>query len=212
MFVIGYDLRCFVEPTDAINHHGAIINEVEDAQNHGHGWVPTGHPFQNVIAYFYKFLNEGAVHLNVGRAFREWLVNTGRCNNNNTANAYLFPLREVEFDLLGRDINTLKIIAQGGREGLESALGFQAKFAIAEDREHVCLVDAWLTGQAYSQFHNLRDRQIYLIDTVHAAGTKNAANTLMAVGRGVGVHFGLLNNETRQPTDYYHEFFEDYQL
>lgn len=212
MFVIGYDLRCFVEPIDAIHHHGAIINEVVDAQNHGHGWVPTGHPFQHVIAYFYEFLNDGAVHLNVSHAFSEWLVSTGRCNNNNTANAYLFPLKEAEFDLLARDVNTLRIIDQGGRDGLESALGHQAKFSIAEDREHVCLVDAWLTGQAYAQFHNLLDRQDYLINTVHAAGTANAANTLMSVGRGVGLHFDLLNTNTFQPTDYYEEFFKDFQL
>ncbi len=213
LFVIGYDLRCFVESIGANNHHGAIIEAVNGAQRQERGWVPTGHSFRSVINYFHEFMEQRMDNTHdVKREFREWLIANDKCNTQNTANAYLFPLREAEFDLFNRDIDTLKVIACGDREGLEAALGKNARFAIGEDRQQVCLVDVWLTGQAYENRDDQGGRLRFLIEDMDAAGTDNAARTLIAVGRNVGVHFGLLDGVTSQPTEYYREFFADFQL
>ncbi len=216
LFIIGYDLRCFFDLSSHINHGSIEIDENNDPIKHKpsrHGWVPTGHSFSNVIHYFCDFISQSKPQNNVCNEFSKWLIRTGKCSSLNTAYAYLFPLKEFEFDLLDKDINILKIVANGGRQGLESAIGSNTIFMIGEERERVCLVDVWLTGQVYLHFPKRRDlRQKYLIEDIHAAGTPSAADTLMAVGRNVGTHFDLLDLNTFQPTLYYNEFFKGFQF
>ncbi|MBO4967318.1 MAG: hypothetical protein J6D43_04505, partial [Pseudomonas sp.] len=72
-------------------------------------------------------------------------------------------------------------------------------------RVHVCLVDVLITGNAYLRAKTDQARVAYVLSAGYA-GTENAARTLLAVGRNVGKHFGLLDAQ-HLPTTLFEQFF-----
>lgn len=210
LFIVGYDLSCFIEDPETNMNNKKNRNIVNKIPIRNHGWVPTGHSFDKVINNFREFLEKTNSVENIKNAFKFWLMTTDGLKSN-TASAYIFPLSENEFDLFDADLPIIKTVCQGGRVGLEAILGKGTVFFLADEREKVCLVDVWLTGQAYRNFNSATSRRKYLLDNGHA-GTDAAANTLMAVGRNVGVFFDLLNPNTFNPTEYYDQFFKEFDI
>jgi hypothetical protein len=192
LFMLGYDLRCFLPPASV---SAPVLPK-------SRGWVPTGHPFVAVLQAYLTFRQTPAVQPNI--SFRNWLVNSGR--RANTARAYCFPLRAEEFDLSACSLGSLKIIVAGGEAGLFEANGGLPTYLHGDEREQVCLVNAWLAGKApeLAQAQGL-STQRWLIECGYA-GTPASANTLLRVGRAVGRHFRLLD-EHHQPIGFFYRFF-----
>lgn len=87
------------------------------------------------------------------------------------------------------------------------ANGGELEFVVSDEREKVCLMCAGLTGCVYRSFEDGASRAQQLI-AWGAAGSNAAANNLMSVGRAVGTHFGLLD-ENFKPTQLFNRFFGD---
>lgn len=213
LFVLGYDLRCFgiplapgfkaPEPQVGASGSGSGVN----------GWVPTGHPFRQVISDYLTFRRSGG--LDNKAAFVDWLVNQPRDPtplSRASALGYCFAFSIQEFDLFGRSLAALERIAKGGEDGLRAALATEAlePFAVGDERVSVCLVDVWLTGKAYATGTMGKERIDYLLNAGYA-GTENSAKTLLAVGRNVGTHFGLLG-EQYEPTALFERFYKGFSL
>ncbi|WP_416422366.1 hypothetical protein RAM80_20980 [Pseudomonas sp. App30] len=197
LFMIGYDLRCFGGVSATVSAHPAKT-----------GWVPTGHPFSTVVKCYLKFRQLGLPDNK--SSFVEWLmVNLGGDAplKKSTASGYCFAFTMQEFDLFQRPLIEIQAIAAGGEDGLKAALGMPKlePFEWSAERERVCLVDVWLTGIAYRNHSTSQARVKWLITQGHA-GTANAASTLLALGRNVGRHFGLLGDDNL-PTELFDRFF-----
>lgn len=212
LFMIGYDLRS-ISGNACCNLRGkahpgeldipspkkkAVARPPSPAAT---GWVPTSHPFSEVLRDFLDF--KKSTQDSPGLAdFKEWLKRK-RGVKVSTAKSYCFPLREQEFDLVDRSIKELACIARGGEKGLKCAL--KNRTLDVDERAWVCLVDAWIAGKL--QGKSPEDRNNILIQAGFA-GTDKACNTLITVGKAVGKHFGLLDDG--RPTDLYNATFDDH--
>ncbi|MFL1418865.1 hypothetical protein ACI77M_22055 [Pseudomonas fildesensis] len=209
LFMLGYDLRCFGVAPKSVEP----VAQVQKGKRESAGWVPTGHPFSQVIQDYLVFRRSGEQDDKV--SFVDWLSTNPREKkmiSRATAQGYCFPFSMQEFDLFGRPLGTLERIVGGGKDGLCAAQGSEMlePFTLADERVNVCLVDVLITGQAYQQTTSDNER-VELILSAGYAGTENAARTLMALGRNVGKHFGLLDVE-HLPTPLFEQFFRDCSL
>jgi hypothetical protein len=210
LFMIGYDLRSISRCACSDNRVPASIADDQPvqittidkpAESTCTGWVPSGHPFKQVLKYFLEFRRSNQPSYSL-ESFGNWLVQDKHFTKN-TANNYKFPLIEREFDLLDRTIDDLDCIAMGGQAGLECAI--KGRNLDADERAWVCMVDAWIVGKLSD--YKPKERNAILIRACFA-GTENACKTLITVGRGVGKHFDLLN-EDGSPTQFYKNTFAD---
>lgn len=218
LFMIGYDLRSIAgnaccgstlvstSPSTKQEVASATNDELEESRDTG--WVPTGHPFTEVLKHFLRFRRTRQPHYDL-ETFRAWLLNnytrkrgpSGSPIKPSTAKAYLFPLGEQEFDLVDGSLEDLQCIVDGGQRGLECAV--RDRILNVDERAWVCLVDAWIVGQLHDVEPSQRND---ILMAAGYAGKPRACNTLFSVGQGVGKHFGLLNDDG-SPTDFYNEFF-----
>lgn len=200
LFMIGYDLRCLLpcpSGSAVLSSYGSNHPKPQPSQY----WVPTGHSFPTVIDNYVNFRKASGTTVTETprKAFINWLVKSGI--NPNTASSYCFPLGSCEFDLLERSLNDLMIIQDGGKVGLDKAL--ENHVIDSEEHEHVCLMNVWLTGQL-SKYP--RKEKIDRLLQHGFAGTENSAQTILSVGKSVGIHFGLLD-QTGSPTANFSAFF-----
>jgi hypothetical protein len=213
LFMLGYDLRCF-DVTQALDPKKGRTDIEEPApETNGTGWVPTGHPFSQVLNDYLAFRKSDALDNKAN--FVAWLLaNSGneRPLTLATARGYCFPFPIQEFDLFGRPLAELERIVGGGKGGLCAAMVTDVlePFTMGDERENVCLVDVWITGSAYARAATDKERVDYVLSAGYA-GTENSARTLMALGRNVGKHFGLLDAE-HLPTALFEQFFCDCSL
>ena len=218
LFMIGYDLQSIAgndccSPASGVSTTVPVQSESSaesdrPSEPKDHGWVPTGHSFTAVLEHFLRFRQSEQPSYGL-QDFKEWLIGNyvkqrGAPNTqikSSTAGGYLFALRTQEFDLVDRSIADLDCIVRGGPEGLECAV--RDRTLNVDERAWVCLVDAWIVGQLWDVDPPRRGE---ILKFAGFAGTDNACNTLLTVGRDVGKHFGLLNDDLH-PTDFYHAFF-----
>lgn len=213
LFMLGYDLRCFGLALASNSIAGKPEVEAQDCERGGNNWVPTGHPFSQVLKDYLAFRYSGA--LDNKASFVEWLVAQPRDEKpltRTTAQGYCFPFSIEEFDLFGRPLAQLERIVAGGEDGLRAALATEAlePFTVGDERVSVCLVDVLITGNAYARATTDKDRVDYIVSAGYA-GTENSARTLMALGRNVGKHFGLLDAQ-HSPTSLFEQFYQDCSL
>lgn len=213
LFMLGYDLRCFGVALAPDPKKAAPDIEEQPQESSGQGWVPTGHPFSQVLADYLAFRHSGAADNKA--TFIAWLMANSRNEKSlklATARGYCFPFSIQEFDLFGRPLEALQRIVTGGQEGLCAALEMDElePFTLSDERENVCLVDVLITGNAYELAASEKERVDYVLSAGYA-GTENAARTLMALGRNVGKHFGLLDAD-HLPTALFKQFFRGCSL
>ena len=207
LFVLGYDLRCFgCTPK-------AVVPDLSERERDSTGWVPTGNPFSQVINDYLLFRRQGGKGDKA--SFVDWLstrAHTERPVSRATAQDYCFAFSMQEFDLFDRSLDELERIVAGGEDGLRAALASEVlePFVLGDERVSVCLVDVLITGRAY-QRETTGDARVESILSAGYAGTKNSANTLMALGRNVGKHFGLLDAK-HLPTPLFERFFGECSL
>ena len=207
LFVLGYDLRCFgCTPK-------AVVPDLSERERDSTGWVPTGNPFSQVINDYLFFRRQGGKGDKA--SFVDWLstrAHTERPVSRATAQDYCFAFSMQEFDLFDRSLDELERIVAGGEDGLRAALASEVlePFVLGDERVSVCLVDVLITGRAY-QRETTGDARVESILSAGYAGTKNSANTLMALGRNVGKHFGLLDAK-HLPTPLFERFFGECSL
>lgn len=207
LFVLGYDLRCFgCTPK-------AVVPDLPERERDSMGWVPTGNPFSQVINDYLLFRRQGGKGDKA--SFVDWLSTRARAErpvSRATAQDYCFAFSMQEFDLFDRSLDELERIVAGGEDGLRAALASEAlePFVLGDERVSVCLVDVLITGRAY-QRETTGDARVESILSAGYAGTKNSANTLMALGRNVGKHFGLLDAK-HLPTPLFERFFGECSL
>jgi len=207
LFVLGYDLRCFgCTPK-------AVVPDLPERERDSTGWGPTGNPFSQVINDYLFFRRQGGKGDKA--SFVDWLstrAHTERPVSRATAQDYCFAFSMQEFDLFDRSLDELERIVAGGEDGLRAALASEAlePFVLGDERVSVCLVDVLITGRAY-QRETTGDARVESILSAGYAGTKNSANTLMALGRNVGKHFGLLDAK-HLPTPLFERFFGECSL
>ena len=208
LFMLGYDLRCFGVTLASDPKAAAPEIEAQTRERGGAGWVPTGHPFSQVLKDYLAFRHSGA--LDNKASFVEWLLTNPRNENpltRATALGYCFAFSIEEFDLFGRSPEALERIVAGGKDGLCAAMATETlePFTLGDERVSVCLVDVLITGNAYLRATTEKERIDYIMSAGYA-GTANSARTLMALGRNVGKHFGLLD-EQHLPTTLFGQFF-----
>ena len=199
LFMLGYDLNCFFDNSLKIHKEVIVDNQCKVGN-----WVPAGHPFVDVINYLHTFIANEEAEINY-HSFKEWLVSEKNIKPS-TANSYTFPLKINEFDLFNSDLKRISRIASGGEEGLNAAMCGAMDFRLGDEREHVCLVDAYLAGMCSLYADKIKPYELLI--KMGCAGTKNSANTLLNVGRSVGKHFSLLDNNNF-PTKIFTRFFGD---
>ena len=209
LFVLGYDLRCFGCTPKAVVPDLSERERERDSM----GWVPTGNPFSQVINDYLLFRRQGGKGDKA--SFVDWLstrAHTERPVSRATAQDYCFAFSMQEFDLFDRSLDELERIVAGGEDGLRAALASEVlePFVLGDERVSVCLVDVLITGRAY-QRETTGDARVESILSAGYAGTKNSANTLMALGRNVGKHFGLLDAK-HLPTPLFERFFGECSL
>ncbi|WP_397449961.1 hypothetical protein [Pseudomonas sp. NA-150] len=213
LFMLGYDLRCFdvtqaLDPYKAPADIEALAPEIKST-----GWVPTGHPFSRVLNDYLAFRKSDSLDNKAN--FVAWLLANPRNEEPvslNTARGYCFPFSIQEFDLFERPFVELERIVAGGKDGLCAAMMTDVlePFTVSDERENVCLMDVLITGNAYAQAATEKERIDYVLSAGYA-GTENSAKTLMALGRNVGRHFGLLDAQ-HLPTALFEQFFRDCSL
>lgn len=210
LFMLGYDLRCFdLTPVPEAKDE-LPAEQGNDEVRGGRGWVPTGHPFSQVLKDYLAFRQAG-VALDNKASFVDWLVAQPRDEkplSRTTAQGYCFAFSIEEFDLFGRPLAELKRIVDGGEDGLRAAMGTEVlePFTMGDERVGVCLVDVLITGNAYAGATTEKARVDAILSAGYA-GTENATKTLMALGRNVGKHFGLLD-EQHLPTRLFMQFYQ----
>ncbi|MEB6588414.1 hypothetical protein MXM82_04580 [Pseudomonas asiatica] len=213
LFMLGYDLRCFGLPLATDPKADDQDVEVSPGAAGKTGWVPTGHVFGEVLRDYLAFRRSGAPDKKA--VFIDWLVAKPRNKkpiSRSTALNYCFPFSMQEFDLFDRPIAELERIVAGGEDGLRAALATETlePFVPGDERVRVCLVDVFITGNAYACAETGKKRVDYIMSAGYA-GTENAANTLMDVGRKVGKHFGLLD-ANHLPTALFRQFYQGCSL
>lgn len=209
LFMLGYDLRCFDVTAVPETKDDVPAEQDSDEVRSGKGWVPTGHPFSQVLKDYLAFRHTGAPDNKA--SFVDWLVAQPRDEkalSRTTAQGYCFAFSIQEFDLFGRPLAELKRIVAGGEDGLRAAMGSEVlePFTLGDERVGVCLVDVLITGNVYASATTEKARVDAILSAGYA-GTENAAKTLMALGRNVGKHFGLLD-EQHQPTRLFMQFYQ----
>lgn len=205
LFVIGYDLRCF-----ELGKTNNLSEEIEHTTpSRGTTWVPTSHSFSKIINDYLEFRQMSSSDNKA--AFTTWLVDKKNVKPT-TAVSYLFPFPIQEFDLFERPLKDIERIAAGGEDGLLAALSIDKlePFTLGDEREKVCLVDVFITGEGYKNYATESDRVNSIMQAGYA-GTNSSANTLMTVGRNVGRHFGLLDANSNT-TELFERFFEEFSL
>lgn len=205
LFMLGYDLRCFGGALKT----AALLEDEDKPDRESTGWVPTGNTFNRVIADYLEFRRDGGQPDKT--SFVDWQV-ANRAVSRSTAQGNCFAFSMQEFDLFNRSLEELTRIVNGGEDGLLAALSSEVlePFTLGDERVNVCLVDVLITGRVY-QRETTGEARVESILAAGYAGTPNTANTLMALGRNVGKHFGLLNAE-HLPTPLFELFFGECSL
>ncbi|MBX9405967.1 hypothetical protein K5E40_09775 [Pseudomonas baetica] len=213
LFMLGYDLRCFGAALVSDPKAAVPVIDAQKSESDTTGWVPTGHPFSQVLRDYLAFRHSGS--LDNKASFVAWLLTNPRNEKpltRATAQGYCFAFSIEEFDLFGRSPEELIRIVDGGKDGLCAALATETlePFTLGDERVNVCLVDVLITGNAYLRATTEKARIDYILSAGYA-GTENSAKTLMALGRNVGKHFGLLDAQ-HLPTALFEQFFRGCSL
>jgi len=199
LFMVGYDLRCFgVRP----NRRPKSNPPVRTFKLRRFGMVPTVHPFEKVMHEFIrirrmrKALNHGDFHS---------LMFKDKALKPSTRNAYLFPLKETEFDLCDLSDSSVEELESDRFSWLKNRFEPQG-FELPDERRHVCLIDAWLVGYLNRNFE--KSQHLKILKSAGFAGTNNAATAILSVGRSVGKFFSLLD-QNGLSTENFEDFFRD---
>ncbi|WP_158934074.1 hypothetical protein [Burkholderia sp. S171] len=207
MFMIGYDLRCLNADADQPIEAVRSSRKATGRSRTGN-WVPTSHPFGRVMQ-IYRTYREANPRDNELFGLEQWVSNfpigTAEWAFSTSFKNYIYPLQDREFSLLDKSLDDVRVITDGGREGLYRANDGATEFLPGDEREQVCLVCAGLTGYVYGVDGN-RDARVRQLVNAEFAGNEGGAEVLMYVGRGVGQHFGLLDTDF-QSTALFHRFF-----
>ncbi|AOJ17105.1 hypothetical protein [Burkholderia vietnamiensis] len=203
LFMIGYDIR-------SLAGGGGIVvpDDASMAPGEGGNWVPAGHPFSRVLSIYRAYRETEPANSNA-EDFEQWLgapehaarYDAFRQNFRN----YCYPFDEREFDLHVRSLKEIQSIENGSEHGLRAANNGEPEFVAGAERVQVCFVCAGLAGYCML-IETTPDARKQRLIKKGFAGTNNSAGTLMSVGRGVGRHFGLLDNRNR-PTARFFSFF-----
>lgn len=207
LFMIGYDLSSINSQVTTLknidNGKSIPIEEVFSRCN----WVPSSHIFAFTLNNFLEFKKERLHITNIEKEFKNWLI-TKYDYSKATVNSYCYPLREREFDLWECSIEELEILVKGGKGALDVVL--LNNQLVVDERAWVCLYDAFIVGILNKQGLNPKEIEDLLIRK-KIAGTRNAITTLLYVGKQVGKHFALLDDQLK-PTSLFYETFGDQEL
>ncbi|KVC12536.1 hypothetical protein WI69_25070 [Burkholderia diffusa] len=206
LFMIGYDIRSVAGDdggAEVVLGAGEPIVPIA-----GRNWVPTGHPFSEVLD-IYRAYRDAHPAIHDADGFRHWLDLPEHADRYDTFRrnfrSYCYPLGERELDLHDRSLDEVKVIVRGGEAGLTTANHGEREYIAGDEREQVCLVDAGLAGYCQLADATPAARRQRLV-AGGFAGTEHSADTLLAVGRSVGRHFGLLDDQGC-PTALFFRFF-----
>ena len=167
------------------------------------GRVPTGHNFSNVISLYSDFRMNHPGNTNVPD-FRDWLV-IHHGQPLNTANANCYPLGNNQMTISQLSDAEVQMLAN-------QPLGVDAQTFLARWRRcdvnvalPTCLADVYIAGHV-ANLGLVGQAATNLIVAYGLAGVPGSANTLLAVGRSMGKHFGFLT-EQNQPTAFFNQYF-----
>jgi hypothetical protein len=201
--MLGYDLRCLVPGgfSAAAVSAFSVTKKGSKVAKKSSTWVPTSIPFNKVLRDFLA-LSKSLGHVASRDEFLDWLVNVDG-KTVNTARSYCQLLKETEFDLPSRSIADLQDICTGGATGLRALSCGLGQFIAGDEREQIYLVDVFLVGRATQLVKAQGGSAPALIIAKGYAGTQNPLFTL---GRVIGRHFALLDNEGL-PTPLFDSYF-----
>ncbi|WP_175425489.1 hypothetical protein [Trinickia violacea] len=208
LFMLGYDLRCLIG--DRVAPVAKDVDGPPLDPEGGGNWVPTSHPFSTVLSVYNEYRETLPADPGAD-GFANWLrtlPEEERCLGlKRNFRSYTYPFREREFNLFDRSPDEIRLIEQGGEDGLYAANNGEREFIAGDEREKVCLVCAGLAGYCQQIEATPAARKNRLTKKAFA-GTEKSASTLLSVGRSVGRHFGLLDDNDN-PTALFHRFFGD---
>lgn len=199
LFMVGYDLRCFgVRSTRILKSQ----TPVRTFKVRNFGMVPTVHPFEKVMNEFIRIRRTRKA---LSHEDFPSLMFKNKALKPSTRKAYLFPLKETEFDLCDLRDNSIEELENDRFGWLKNWFEPQG-FELPDERKHVCLIDAWLVGYLNRNFE--KTQHLKILQNAGFAGTNNAATAIQSVGRSVGKFFKLLDQDGL-PTENFGVFFRD---
>lgn len=199
LFMVGYDLRCFrVQPSKGLKRK----TRAQAPKVHNFGMVPTMHPFEKVVN---EFIRTRRMRTLTSQQDYYSEMFKGKVLKPSTKKAYLFPLKETEFNLCALRDESIEELDNDRHKWLKNY--FEPRgFELPDERRYVCLIDAWLVGHLNRYFE--KTQHLKILQKAGFAGTNNAASGLLSVGRSVGKFFSLLD-EHGLPTENFDDFYID---
>lgn len=209
LFMIGYALRSLLADADEVPVATNARNVLPTPQANLN-WVPAGHTFSTVLKAYREF-RETLLADHSRASLKQWLEKPPQADRYSSFRTsfsnYHYPLRETELNLVDRSLEEVQAIEHGGMTGLDVLTYGELEFIAGDERGQVCFVDAGLAVYCRLIASTAESSNVRLIRK-QFAGTEHSANTLLSVGRGVGRHFGLLD-EKNWPTALFHRFYGD---
>jgi len=200
LFMLGYDLRCFsVLPSQVFKSKTSI----RTPKGRNLGMVPTVHPFKKVVNEFTRIR---LTRKSLSQEDFLDLMFEDRVLKSSTRKAYLFPLKATEFDLFEESEVSIKELEKDSFHWLMNRFGSEG-FELSDERRHICLIDAWLVGYLNRHFVD-PSQHAKMLEVKGFAGSLNAANAILEVGRSVGKFFNLLD-QNHFPTTEFDQFYRD---
>lgn len=219
LFMIGYDLRClrdlFTSEVNEIADTVVVPNHQRNAiltlwnQPFSGSKVPTSHNFATVISYYKDFRQNNPANSDL-KHFKDWLkVNVKSKNKSEfkktTVSAYCYPLGYNEMSIRQLSDGEINRLADDPTGELSKAFLEQWKGCDIDEALPNCIADVFIVGQIANMAlkGHAAANQIVMYGF---AGTPNAAQAILSVGRSVGRHFGFLD-EKNSPTELYQQYF-----
>ena len=170
--------------------------------------VPTSHNFTTVISYYKDFRQNNPANSDL-RLFKDWLKANVTSKNKNkfertTVSAYCYPLGYNEMSIRQLSDCEINLLADNPTGAFSKAFLKQWKGCDIDESLPNCIADVFIVGQIANMALK-RHAAANTIVLYGFAGTPNAAQAILSVGRSVGRHFGFLD-EKNSPTEFYQQY------
>lgn len=169
------------------------------------GWVPTSHDFTTALNAYYEYRLTNPIQ-STCKGFKSFMQANGI-----PVGTKCYVQNRNEFNLNEEETNRIQNFYESGENGAikKDSLVFLNKY-----RDQVINNQDWLNFPKYlmctylvgvlADYKNAHRRQI--LQALQYAGTPNAADAIITVGRSFGLHFGFLD-ENYYPTQLFNSYF-----
>lgn len=173
------------------------------------GQVPTVHPFAKVIKCYSAFrLLHPYSGISDQIAFCHWLMSQQNPPLlSATANAYWYPFNSDQLGIGSLNDSLVHSLAKDpqGRDARIFLYGWYRCNLVVDFPK--CLADVYIVGYFRGKGMSEGDLENSIVACGYANEGRSVKN-LISVGKGIGRHFGFLDEDDK-PTAFFHSFFQE---